>query len=243
MYPPKLGPTQPPKPVQAPPKLAQAPPKFAQAPPKLAQAPQNPTHPQFPAKYRYAGVLPFAKVPSEIALSGIVFLIGREHVEANWTGSNSWSDFGGAPDGTERPDEAGAREFWEETMGILGNEEELLGKVRGTALPTMLPNSIGVMWLLPIKYDPDLPTRFENVYAYMMKCSTPHPTKKGFNYVASCPDGWLEKTAMMWISARRLRGAATGAWDKSWGEMPRFRPELLSSVRQAISQHPSLFPV
>lgn len=211
-----------------------------QLPPKLGQQQPKPQI-QFPTKYKYAGVLPYAVVPSEIALSGIVFLLGREHVEANWTGSNSLSDFGGAPDGDEKPDEAAAREFWEETMGLLGNEETLLGMIKRDARPTVLPYSIGVMWLLPIPYDPELPTRFKNVHAYMMKCATPHPTKKGFNYIASCPDGWLEKTEMLWISARRLYAAAFGKWDSSWGPIPKFRPELLTSVQESISQHPVLF--
>lgn len=193
-------------------------------------------------KYEYAGVLPYAIVPPSVALSGFVFLLGREHPEQGWSGSNTWADFGGAPDVNELPDVAGAREMWEETMGLLGTQQDLLFRIRMSSQPVTFGPSGGVMWLLPVAFDAQLPTRFANVVDYLSQCTRPHPRKQGFKYLPTCPDGWLEKTALMWISARRLKAAANGRWNASWGEKPRFRPELLGSVRAAAAQHPQFFP-
>lgn len=193
-------------------------------------------------KYGYAGVLPYATVPLSVAMSGVVFLLGREHPEEGWSGSNTWADFGGAPDDKELPDAAGAREMWEETMGMLGTQSEILSRLRTSARPVTFGASVGVTWLLPIAYDAELPKRFSNVVEYLSHCTRAHPSKKGFKFLPSCPDGWLEKTGLMWISARRLKAAALGRWSSAWSSKPHFRPELLGSVRAALKQQPNIFP-
>ena len=47
------------------------------------------------------------------------FLLGREHRVRGWSGSEKWSDFGGSARKDEAAEACAAREFWEETLGLV----------------------------------------------------------------------------------------------------------------------------
>lgn len=66
-----------------------------------------------------AGVLPVFVTPS----GQVSFLLGQEAHVPNWSGSLQWSAFSGASKAGESERCCAAREFAEETMGILGTRE------------------------------------------------------------------------------------------------------------------------
>ena len=49
----------------------------------------------------------------------LYFLLGKERRVAGWVGSDKWSDFGGSPKHGEDAEETAAREWHEETLGIV----------------------------------------------------------------------------------------------------------------------------
>jgi hypothetical protein len=158
----------------------------------------------------FAGVLPYSIRPrDESPLFGeIVFLLGREHENQGWSGSLRWSDFGGKPD--PRYDatilDAASREAYEESMGLLGSQEDIKNAIATNG--TLIKSDDGKVcsYLLPIAYDETLPKRYSDVYRSMLRCAVPHARKKGHIHVPGCAsgEGLFEKTAVAWVEAKKL---------------------------------------
>ena len=73
----------------------------------------------------------------------IFFLLGRDRTSHDWPrGSNKWSDFGGCLDDGETEIEGAAREFVEESMGIVPFPQEDLADLR-VVPPFMKPEYVG----------------------------------------------------------------------------------------------------
>ncbi len=166
---------------------------------------------------RYAGVLPYA------IHNGVrYYLIGKEHKERGWSGSEKWSDFGGDPE-NETPLRGAAREFYEETMGFFGTITDivaLLKKGERQAVPG------GYTYLIKLKYDPLLPGMFQRVHRYFLQCASVHKYKRGYMSIPSCPSGLFEKTDIKWISEAELRRIATARTRKV-----DYRPQFLTSLQ------------
>ena len=67
-----------------------------------------------------AGILPMA-----IKDKNVFFLFGRETVDNVFRDSGKWSDFGGGIEKGEKLEDVAIREGWEETSGILGNQQKV----------------------------------------------------------------------------------------------------------------------
>lgn len=70
----------------------------------------------YKVSYKSAGILPYAYVPRT---NNIYFLLGQEMFDPRWFASDRWSDFGGTVKANEDEMMCAAREFVEETMGIV----------------------------------------------------------------------------------------------------------------------------
>jgi hypothetical protein len=110
-----------------------------------------------------AGVLPFSIDPE----GHIVFLLGRDVRDPS-----GWADFGGKCERGDKglPTETAAREFYEETLGVVMGLEAMRAKLK----PGMCAALRGVtqalysywMYLVPIPYDPDVRGAFGKVLEF-----------------------------------------------------------------------------
>lgn len=155
---------------------------------------------------RYTGVLPYAYESS----GDLYFLCGKERYSPGFTGSNLWSDFGGDPEG-ESVILGGAREFFEESMGMFGNVNQIAKKLKTATRVKVLE---GVMFLFEVHYDKNLPMTFKNVYKYM---NLAYPQ-------SDYEHGYLEKTGVKWVSLRDLKNAVK---ERDY----RYRKEFISSCK------------
>lgn len=129
---------------------------------------------------RYAAILPYAIVSGQILV-----LLGLERY------SKDWDSFGGKLDYPEEPhDMAAVREAYEESMGLLGDEQYLLDTLdisRGIYFEDV------VVYPYRIGYDAKLPIQFDAVLQYIHELN---PADK---------KGYLEKTKIAWFSIQSLK--------------------------------------
>lgn len=166
--------------------------------------------------YTGAGVLPYAFFNNTI-----YFLIGREHKEVGWTGSNTFSDFGGAVEAAHESAEVlaeyganpneyatitAAVEFWEETMGLFYNSQQTF-KMLTDQKGIKLASGTYLEHLLRVEYNPFWVELFTNAYNYVLSCAVASKKKIGMMHIPSCPDGFTEKTEIKWISYADLKNA------------------------------------
>ncbi|AYV84158.1 MAG: peptide-methionine (R)-S-oxide reductase [Hyperionvirus sp.] len=151
----------------------------------------------------YCGILPYA------FHGGVLrFLLGREATKKNWPPSNKWCDFGGKPEYIcvneskvrESHLQTATRECWQELMGILGCVSSLESQVEKKGSKVDIKETNSVTYLLPIDYDPQLPIYFNRIYNYLIRCTRVHPELEGVIYIPTCPEGYIEKTEMKWIT-------------------------------------------
>ena len=124
--------------------------------------------------------------------------------------------------------EAAARECYEETMGLLGSLQDIIHLIQRSG-KFVIPTTQGLEgtaaeYLVRIKWESDLPKRFENVYSYFLKCAEPHPYKIGYDYIPTCPDGYLEKTRLRWCGVENFTDNPK-YWDTN-----DVRPEAVPSL-------------
>ena len=161
--------------------------------------------------FKYAGGLPFAwnKVTKQY-----YFLLGKEQIKKGWKGSNKWSDFGGGRESKEQPIDTASREFYEETMGIFGNQKSIYNLMKKHKdLKVKLQNGNAYIYLLPIvkifpndenkKDITNLGTIFHNIVRYFRSCSR-DLEGDGFQTIPTCPNGWYEKMEIKWFSVPEL---------------------------------------
>lgn len=119
------------------------------------------------ARCTSAGVIPVAVRPED---GSVVCLLGRERFVPNWKGSCRWSGMEGSRKPTESIEEAAAREFHEETLGVVADREALRRDV--AAARFLLNVTVQVChehraqpryhstYLVRVPYDEALPARF-----------------------------------------------------------------------------------
>jgi hypothetical protein len=108
-----------------------------------------------------AGVLPFMQHNQEI-----YFVLGRESFTRGWDGSLQWSEFGGQskPSDNHFAWQTGAREFYEETLGVFGDIKLQLAEQQ-YAISVVVRRSgrrksQKTYYLLEIPYQPDAQLQF-----------------------------------------------------------------------------------
>lgn len=78
----------------------------------------------------FVGIQPYTIINGEYYI-----ILGKESYEEGWSGSETWSSFGGMPDydiysnEIEKALDEAIREFDEETMGIFGSKESIKEKI------------------------------------------------------------------------------------------------------------------
>ena len=127
-----------------------------------------------------------------------VLLLGREAIVDKWHSSGKLSDFGGSPEKGETSSETAIRECYQETMGVLGCTITLKS-ILDTGKALYVKSTNATIYLVNIRYDENLPNYFNNIYNYLTKCQKDHPDWTGFKYIPSCPEGFVEKTEMIWV--------------------------------------------
>jgi|SRR5579872_5214780 len=185
-------------------------------------------------KYKYCGTLPISYDP--IACT-VVVLLGRELIVDGWSESGKWSDWGGTPEKLETkletPLETSARETSEEMMDMLGTYEELKDMLtnKGKCVELAQFEEKAAIWLLPIKFQPDIGLYFNRVYNYLRKCTRSHPEWKGAKYIPTCPKGYIEKCEMKWFPLSAIKTKSD-----------IFRSSFLISMEKIIPIIDGLYP-
>lgn len=158
-----------------------------------------------------AGVLPYSKD----AKGNTYFLLGRERPNENWgIDSSSWSEFGGSMNKNETPEEGAAREFFEETMGVVfGDKQWMENELKqGRYLLVMdsrTPSGKG--YRAYVKYIPfvNYPEKFARYTTLSrkqpetFKVVAPFCFQEDGRLLPSCS----EKTCMSWFSVDQMRRA------------------------------------
>jgi predicted NUDIX family NTP pyrophosphohydrolase len=142
-----------------------------------------------------AGVLPCARTPG----GKLMFLLGQEGcAHGLWKDAGAWDAFGGRRDLYEdaTPRHTAAREFYEETGGVVCSREYMLEQLLSgnylTCYDTRSKNCAHKFYRTYVIMVPfrDYPDRFADVYAYLRSRRL---------------EGVLEKRQMRWFSADQVR--------------------------------------
>jgi hypothetical protein len=137
-----------------------------------------------------AGILPIADHKGEIYI-----MLGRETADVKLKDSKKWSDFGGGAEFFESDEECAAREGYEETMGMFGNQGKLLLHIKEYRIMKInLENYTS--YVLEVPYDKTLPNRFESVY----KC-----VKRERKSLIKEKNGFFEKDRVKWIALKKFK--------------------------------------
>lgn len=186
-----------------------------------------------------AGILPYTYFQNQL-----YFLVGREHKEKGWTGSDKLSDFGGAVE-SEHKDISNLKkvngtlsdyakytaaiEFWEETMGLFYSVQEIFNMLNQ---PTTIiyNNSNYAAHLIYVNYDPFWTEIFKNAYNYILSCAKPNESKIGYMYIPSCPKGFTEKTDIEWVSYNDLLVVFNDS-----SKLLKYRPEFIDTIKKIQS--------
>jgi hypothetical protein len=189
--------------------------------------------------YTGAGIIPFSYFNNTM-----YFLLGREHKETGWPGSEKLSDFGGSVEekhkspatlnefGAELKDYpmiSAATEFWEETMGLFFPKKEVFKMLKNQNSLVVKSDSYAE-YFLQLTYNPYWAELYRNAHNYILSCAVPHPSKTGYMYIPSCPEGYVEKTEVIWISYDDLK-AATETTTPT-----QYRPDFLKTMKIAFSK-------
>jgi len=167
----------------------------------------------------YAGVL-----PATIDDQGVRhFLLGRERV------SDAFGDFGGGVESGETIVAAAARECHEESMGMLGTQDEIRAQIIHHTVKTAdMVGFRGSVFMVHIPFDTNINVYFNRVVKYLGRCQI------------QCPDGYLEKSEMRWFSEHELmdmyrRGPSSADL--------KFRPNILHNIVKQFIQGTSIHEV
>ncbi len=175
-------------------------------------------------------VVPFSVDP---VYNGIYFLLGKER-PGNWRGSNTWSDFGGKKQCDESSEVCAAREFHEETLGIVklyDNErvprdsEEILADMLGDERYCMRleyknERNVYRTFVKQIPWQPECTLAFAHTQTTLLAVrQTPdtapaaaflHPATYNITEdrgTARVNDAYLEKRSLRYFSVPQLMGA------------------------------------
>jgi hypothetical protein len=136
-----------------------------------------------------AGILPTAKYKGKR-----YYLIGRESKKIKFKESGLYSDFGGNIEKNESRLNAAIREGFEETIGILGNQTKIRNLIKNR-LYKKINLKKNVLYVVNIKFDKDLPKKFDNKYKTLYKFlkDSPKDIQRKFK-------PFLEKDTIVWMT-------------------------------------------
>ena len=139
-----------------------------------------------------AGILPYA-----IYKNQIFYLISRESEDVVWKESGLWSEFGGAAEKDETLKDAAIREAYEESNKLLGTTEQITQLINQPTTKYITLNKHRV-YLVKMKYDEKLPTKFRNKYLYMKNNNPEYLKDTKLKY-------FYEKDKIKWITMDEMK--------------------------------------
>ena len=140
-----------------------------------------------------AGILPIAMHNGKR-----YYLIGRESKKIKFPESGLYSDFGGKKDKGETPIQTAIREGFEETIGILGNKNKIKYLIKNK-LHTKIMYKKDILYVVKIRYDKNLPIKYEQKYKTLYKFlkESPKHIQKKF-------EPFIEKDKIKWVTREQL---------------------------------------
>lgn len=206
--------------------------------------------------YTAAGVLPYAYYNNTV-----YFLLGKEHKEIGWSGSEKYADFGGSVETKHKdfnalstitgvPVDKNSTFELSKIASIAADYpkytaavefwEETMGLFYDTKeMFDLLKNQNNIVTTPPyaehlvnIEYNPFWVDIFKSAYDYVLSCAKPHDSKEGYMYIPSCPEGFTEKTEIKWFSYDEIKKAIEQK-DPTWSNL--FRPEFISTVSKIFT--------
>lgn len=139
-----------------------------------------------------AGILPVGYVAGKP-----FFLLGQEKFEKGWSDSGKFSSFAGRREKGETVLQCAAREGYEESMGVLGSQKEILRAINGKKVKGIIKTDCHHTYVYEIPHNPILPELFANVYAYVSDAEKNSKCELGGH-------GFFEKRAIEWFSPADL---------------------------------------
>ena len=131
-----------------------------------------------------AGVLPYTFITTPSGRKKLYFLIGTDK-------SNKVSDFGGKMEKGEDIFDTAAREYYEESSGLLGNLHVIKKQMKSDAMrTTFIICKCYKIYLLKIDYVAELPKLYDEI------------KKKSVG--SKFPSGFFEMGKFKWMSATKL---------------------------------------
>lgn len=130
------------------------------------------------------GVLPYTFITTTSGRKKLYFLIGTDK-------SNKISDFGGKMEKDEEIFDTAAREYYEESSGLLGSLNQIKKHMKSSAMrTTFVICKCYKIYLLKIDYDLELPKKYDILKKSAIKCQY--------------PEGFFEMGKIKWISSSQL---------------------------------------
>jgi 8-oxo-dGTP pyrophosphatase MutT (NUDIX family) len=165
-----------------------------------------------------AGILPFA-----IVKRNVFFLLGKEVYDPKYGDSDKWGDFSGKIEKDENVIEGAAREFYEETAGVImdiAEAKQKLNEEKYTLYTDMHPKTHSSFrsYLLLVPYK-DYPAMFRN-------------TKQFIQYVGGNIKV-IEKSKLQWFSLQEITDTLFHRWTEDrYLRKPKFRAKFAEMMRR-----------
>jgi hypothetical protein len=147
-----------------------------------------------------AGILPYATNTK----GELVFLLGLENEGTDESRNNLWSDFGGSKDRGETPEQTAYREFIEESMNAIGDNEKIKKSLKHPTILYISDNKY-YQYVIRIEYDNDKIDTFNRIMDKMSNCMKNKRYKKHTHRtILSCPVGLVEKVKFSWFKPSEI---------------------------------------
>ncbi|MHB1910326.1 MAG: hypothetical protein ACYCQJ_15880 [Nitrososphaerales archaeon] len=151
----------------------------------------------------FTGVQPYIRIGPTVFL-----LLGKERWYRSLEYKDVWSGFGGRPkkrltinDDIEEIKKEAAREFYEETFGILGTAEEIVPQLDQYFHEG---RSISFLLELDIPCPEQLVENFNRVSEYWGACQGWNPKRKRYELLGPCSEYSLEKSEIAFVPTHEL---------------------------------------
>jgi 8-oxo-dGTP pyrophosphatase MutT (NUDIX family) len=167
-----------------------------------------------------AGVLPYA-----VFKKRVYFLLGKENFNPGFGDSDKWALFGGKVDEGESVEDAGAREFYEETAGCVMGLPEAKERIRNKEYllqsdlhPAGSSSFRMYMMLVPYR---DYPSMFRH-------------TKHFLQHVGA-DVSVIEKAHLKWFTYSEVHDAVFYQWGTDrYARKPKLRPKFAEMMRRVM---------
>lgn len=181
---------------------------------------QQSNHPKGPEKrIRSCGVLPYSVIRGNVYV-----LLGKEKFDPKWRDSDSWSAFGGRMERGETYEEAAAREFYEETGGVVCSLESMKQRLQNGDYPLYIDVEQGKstnyrLFLVQVPYK-NYPEMYANLCRFL-------------NYL-KVNSSSVEKNYLKWFSLHTVTDVAFGRWHRGhrYGHKPKILTRLARVLRR-----------